>query len=67
MFESIAKTNTTNTRECAALCTCEFESIAKTNTTNTILEWRCRRVCLRVLLKQIQQTQDSASEAGTSV
>ena len=56
MFEGIAKTNTTNTSMSDGIKWFEFEGIAKTNTTNTgsSRSWSCS--CLRVLLKQIQQT-----------
>ena len=57
MFEGIAKTNTTNTKERNQMTPEQFEGIAKTNTTNTgTCLTSCRR-SLRVLLKQIQQTQ----------
>ena len=55
-FESIAKTNTTNTEDERTDTGHVFESIAKTNTTNTC-ELPIQRIDrLRVLLKQIQQT-----------
>ena len=57
-FESIAKTNTTQTDRHPVVDQSSFESIAKTNTTQTkSLHWD-RSYCLRVLLKQIQHKLD---------
>ncbi len=56
MFEGIAKTNTTNTQIMFDIGHITFEGIAKTNTTNTAKLRYAEAVCLRVLLKQIQQT-----------
>ncbi len=56
LFEGIAKTNTTNTQSFGYMRFLEFEGIAKTNTTNTIIKYYFINYCLRVLLKQIQQT-----------
>ena len=56
MFEGIAKTNTTNTVLVTRLSESQFEGIAKTNTTNTGDFDTTDNACLRVLLKQIQQT-----------
>ena len=39
-----------------------FEGIAKTNTTNTIQQIIKTKLSLRVLLKQIQQTQESSHQ-----
>ena len=57
LFESIAKTNTTHTEKLPKLDDFGFESIAKTNTTHTAGISRTILPCLRVLLKQIQHTQ----------
>ena len=59
MFEGIAKTNTTNTPSSAGYLITMFEGIAKTNTTNTAFADGEITHSLRVLLKQIQQTQPS--------
>ena len=56
MFEGIAKTNTTNTKRSLNKLWILFEGIAKTNTTNTVFQSLILKRCLRVLLKQIQQT-----------
>ena len=57
-FESIAKTNTTQTITCEKRLNCMFESIAKTNTTQTSRASFDCSACLRVLLKQIQHKLD---------
>ena len=67
MFEGIAKTNTTNTLFNDDLKTPMFEGIAKTNTTNTQVVFGKTEVGLRVLLKQIQQTQGLALGANDCV
>ena len=56
-FEGIAKTNTTNTYRHKNNHHSQFEGIAKTNTTNTVDSTNPEALSLRVLLKQIQQTQ----------
>ena len=60
-FESIAKTNTTHTNVTRNICTRMFESIAKTNTTHTQRGGYCLWISLRVLLKQIQDTNSDQS------
>ncbi len=67
MFEGIAKTNTTNTALDISNPECVFEGIAKTNTTNTYHKVSLLESCLRVLLKQIQQTQEADKERTNRV
>ena len=54
MFESIDKTNTTQTYAVICILAVTFESIAKTNTTQTEMYAVGIIDSLRVLLKQIQ-------------
>ena len=53
-FEGIAKTNTTHTGIVYFGFRLMFEGIAKTNTTHTNRIAKMMKICLRVLLKQIQ-------------
>ncbi len=62
LFEGIAKTNTTHTLPQPFAPKTMFEGIAKTNTTHTFILSSRRCQCLRVLLKQIQHTQDVGSK-----
>ena len=67
MFEGIAKTNTTHTYLGLRYDTARFEGIAKTNTTHTSHNCNFFTSCLRVLLKQIQPTQNSDQRVDPSV
>ena len=57
LFEGIAKTNTKRTQQEHQQKQQRFEGIAKTNTKRTMMIAIGKMLCLRVLLKQIQNAQ----------